>query len=298
MSAKNKKRDTHLEITQYMINALETVTPADFQAPFAKIASQQPPFNPMTEKYYNGINTFILWFQQSQQHYRSSEWGTFKQWKERNAQVRKGEESTIIIFYKSVEKKNTQGDEPEFYPCVRGYNVFNADQVEGYEPEPEIKNNAVDFGTVENIEQLDAFITATGAVVIDDQNLAAFNPIKDLIKMPNKDFFYGDNQRATENYYAVLLHELTHWAGDRKRVEYDFEGKTKLELKAFEELTAELGAAFLCSQFGIKQHGREDHAMYIKSWLQALKNDKKFIFKAAAQAQKRVDYLNWLQTVN
>ncbi|WP_221894325.1 zincin-like metallopeptidase domain-containing protein [Bathymodiolus japonicus methanotrophic gill symbiont] len=52
------------------------------------------------------------------------------------------------------------------------------------------------------------------------------------------------------------------------------------------ERCTELGSAFLCAQFEIKQQGRDDHARYIKSWLQALKNDKKFIFKASAQAQK------------
>ena len=66
------------------------------------------------------------------------------------------------------------------------------------------------------------------------------------------------------------------------------------ESYAFEELIAELGSAFLCAQLGIKQHGRDDHAIYLKSWLQALRNDKKYIFKASSQAQKAVDYLNQL----
>ncbi len=113
--------------------------------------------------------------------------------------------------------------------------------------------------------------------------------------MPPKDLFFDNGQSATENYYAVLLHELTHWTGGKTRLDREQVGHTTDEKKyAFEELIAELGSAFLCSHFRIKQHGREDHAMYIKSWLQALKNDKKFIFKAASQAQKAVDFLHGL----
>jgi antirestriction protein ArdC len=40
---------------------------------------------------------------------------------------------------------------------------------------------------------------------------------------------------------------------------------------------------------------REDHASYLASWLEVLRNDKRFIFSAAAHAQRAVDYLHGLQ---
>ena len=54
---------------------------------------------------------------------------------------------------------------------------------------------------------------------------------------------------------------------------------------------AELGAAFVSATIGIKLHDREDHAAYLASWLQALRNDKRCIFTAARLAQDASDWL-------
>ncbi|MCP3673854.1 MAG: integrase arm-type DNA-binding domain-containing protein [Gammaproteobacteria bacterium] len=204
--------------------------------------------------------------------------------------VRQLERQAIIVFYKRVEKKESQGDDPEFYNMLKSYNVFNADQVEGYEPATGEELGTL--GTVERIDQIEQFVSATGADIHEDKNMACYCPASDHIEMPSQNKFFETEQSATENYYAVLLHELTHWTGGKQRLNREQASQSKKESYAFEELIAELGSAFLCAQFEIKQQGRDDHARYIKSWLQALKNDKKFIFKASAQAQKAIDYLN------
>ncbi len=296
---KNKKKvkqDIYQEVTNYMIEALEKVSLDDYQAPFARLTSQQIPLNPMTDNSYHGINTLILWLEQQAKQFSSNEWGTFKQWKQKDANVKKGEKSSMIIFYKRVEKKDSDSEEPEFYNCLKSYRVFNADQVEGYEPTTGLEDG--NYETVENIEQIEKFVSGTGAVIKEEQDMACYNLLTDEISMPSKELFFECEQTATENYYAVLLHELTHWTGGSKRLDREQAGKQKTESYAFEELIAELGSAFLCSQFGINQKGREDHAMYLKSWLQALKNDKKFIFKASSQAQKAVNYLNEISGVS
>jgi Zincin-like metallopeptidase len=64
---------------------------------------------------------------------------------------------------------------------------------------------------------------------------------------------------------------------------------------AMEELVAELGSAFLCADLDLTPALREDHAAYIASWLEVLKNDKRAIFSAAAHAHKAADYLTGLQ---
>lgn len=284
------KKDIYQEITDYMINALETIELDQWQAPFARLTSQLLPLNPMTDKGYHGINTLILWLEQQAHQYSSNEWGTFKQWKEKGANVKKGEKSTMIIFYKRVEKKDTEEGEEEFYNCLKSYRVFNADQVENYEPTTGMESGT--FGTVERIGTIEQFINNTGVVVKENQLMACYNLNTDDIHMPDKSLFFEDEQSATENYYAVLLHELTHWTGATTRLNREQIGNMKTEAYAFEELVAELGSAFLCAQFGIKQQGREDHAAYLKSWLKGLRNDKKFIFKAASHAQKAVDFLN------
>ncbi len=287
------KTDIYQQVTNNIIEALEQVSLEDYNAPFARLTAELSPLNPITEKNYHGINTLILWLQQQAQGYKSNEWGTFRQWKEKGANVKKGEKSSMIIFYKRVEKKDeaSSSEDPEFYNCLKSYCVFNADQVEGYEPT--ITREIGDFGTVGRITEIEKFIAESGAVVKEDQNRASFVPSRDEINMPPKTLFFDNGQSATENYYAVLLHELTHWTGGKNRLDREQVGHSTDEKKyAFEELIAELGSAFLCSHFRIKQHGRDDHATYIKSWLQALKNDKKFIFKAASQAQKAVDFLH------
>ena len=287
------KKDIFQDVTNSIIDLLEKVNLKDYKSPFACLTSQQLPRNPMTEKPYNGINTLILWIEQQNRSFSSNEWGTFQQWKEKGIKVKKGEQSSRIVFYKLVEKKDAGDDDKKYYNCLKSYSVFNADQVEGYESSTGMEG--VDFEKVEHIDEIESFISSTGAVVKEGQNKACFNLVTDEISMPSKDIFYDNGQSATENYYAVLLHELTHWTGGSKRLDRDQTGSTKTETYAFEELIAELGSAFLCGQFNIKQKGRDDHAMYIKSWLQALRNDKKFIFKAASQAQKAVDYLNQYQ---
>ena len=64
---------------------------------------------------------------------------------------------------------------------------------------------------------------------------------------------------------------------------------------AAEELVAELGSAFLCADLGVTPEPREDHAAYLATWLEVLKNDKRAIFTAAAHAQRAADFLHGLQ---
>ena len=286
-------KDIYQEITNHIIEALEKVEVADYKAPFAMLASHGLPTNVITGNGYRGVNTLVLWLQQQKHQYVSHEWGTFMQWKEKGAQVRKGEKSTPIIFYRQVEKKEQEeeGDEPEFYPMVKSYNVFNAGQVDGCQSS--VVQEERTFSTVERIEHIECFIAASGAVIEEGKAGACYCPLTDIITMPGKALFLDNGQTATENYYATLLHELTHWTGGSKRLAREQSSyHADRQCYAFEELIAELGSAFICSKFGINQHGRDDHAIYIKSWLSALKQDKKYIFKAASQAQKAVDWLS------
>ena len=112
--------------------------------------------------------------------------------------------------------------------------------------------------------------------------------------MPNRELFSETaTSTATENYYSTSCHEHAHWTGLKSRLD-------RLELKnkkgyAFEELVAELSAAFLCNQLDISSEPRADHAQYLAGWLTALGSDTDYIFKAAAEAQKAVDFMDSLQ---
>ena len=124
----------------------------------------------------------------------------------------------------------------------------------------------------------------TGANIKHGGNSAYYRPSEDYINMPIKSDF---NDEA--GYYATLLHELTHWSGFEKRLNRELGNKFGSPKYAFEELVAELGAAFLCQDFKIQ--GELRHSGYIESWLKCLKDNPNAIFKAAALAQKAADYI-------
>ncbi len=293
------KRDIYQEITDKIVSVLDSINLNDYEAPFAGLAAQGLPANPVTEHSYRGINIPSLWIDQQEKKFTSNQWATFKQWKEKGAQVRKGQKGSPIIFYKTLTKteENEAGEETEFsLPMLRFYTVFNANQVDGYEHHQTAKPNGVDL--VERIASAEAFCAKTKADIRHGGGDAYYDRMGDFINLPETIHFVETKQAsATENYYATLLHELTHWTGASHRLDRD-KAKTRKDTDkyAFEELIAELGAAFLCSKLGIVQTQRDDHALYIKSWLQALKNDKKLIFKASAQAAKAVDFLDQLQS--
>ncbi len=112
--------------------------------------------------------------------------------------------------------------------------------------------------------------------------------------MPDRSAFTGNQDGTpTEHYYSTLFHEVTHWTGHKSRL--DRLSDRSREGYAFEELIAELGAAYQCRIFGIDLEPRADHAKYLGGWLKALKDDKRFIFKAAAAAQKAIGFCDSLQ---
>lgn len=296
---KNKtvKPDIHQHVTDQIITLLDEVDLDDYQPPFAGLAAQGLPFNPTTENHYQGVNILALWFNQQAKSYPSNQWATFKQWKDKGANVKKGEKGSRVIFYKTLVKseENERGEEEEKQiPMLRLYTVFNASQVDGYEDQ-----NAASAPVEDKVERLalvEQFCQQTRADIRTGENRAYYHKLEDFINMPPSASFLDTSQiSATEQYYSTLLHELTHWTGASKRLDRPgMATKIKAEDYAFEEVVAELGAAFLCAHHGITQTLPKNHAIYIKSWLQSLKEDKTHIFKAAAQAAKATHYLSEL----
>jgi hypothetical protein len=88
--------------------------------------------------------------------YGSSYWLTFNQAKERGGNVRKGEKSSMVVFWKQYETKDKQTGEPVKVPVLRYYNVFNAEQVEGIEIPDAVKFEPLDFKPIESAEQIAA----------------------------------------------------------------------------------------------------------------------------------------------
>ena len=243
--------------------------------------------NMLSQKAYQGVNRLILGLSSMVNGYEAPVWASFKQWQSIGATVRKGEKGTKIVFYSPVTKQNKQTGDVEAYNLLKAYYVFNASQVDGVT----IQAPTVPAKPFNAIEAAEARIKATGAVITHGGDSAFYAPSVDKINVPHKASFISE-----ASYYATVFHELTHWTGAEARCNRNLKGKFGNPLYAFEELVAEMGAAFLCQDYRIQ--GELRHAGYIESWLKVLKEDSKAIFKAAALAQKAVDHINGLNVEN
>ncbi|MEZ5801871.1 MAG: zincin-like metallopeptidase domain-containing protein [Rhizobiaceae bacterium] len=295
MSRNQQKFDVHQEVTNRIVAALETA--GEFQLPWIrnKGGSMKRPVNIASAKPYNGVNIVSLWVAAQACDYPSHLWGTYRQWQERGCQVRRGEKSSLIVFYKQLEyqQTNEQTGEAELAErmMARASFVFNAAQVDGFKLD-DTSQPLPGEPTFDPIERAEAFAKATGAKIEEGGDMACYIPAVDMIRIPERRRFTGTQTTTpVEGFYSTLCHELVHWSGVKERLDRDLTGRFGSESYAAEELVAELGAAFLCGDLGITPEPRADHAQYIAHWLKILKDDKKAVFTAASKASEAA---NWL----
>lgn len=239
---------------------------------------------------YRGINVLMLWAAATAQGFNAPLWLTYKQAQELGGQVRKGEKGSLVVYantIKRTEQDEATGEDMEReIPFMKGYTVFNAEQVDGLPAHfYAVQEPALD--PVARIARVETFFAFVGADIREGGNQAFYSMAEDRVQMPPFVAF-----KEPEAYYATLAHELCHWTKHPKRLDRDF-GRKRWgdEGYAMEELVAELGAAFVCADLALTPQPRTEHAAYIASWLKVLKDDKKAIFAAAAHAQRAADYL-------
>ncbi|MBY7933102.1 ArdC family protein [Vibrio furnissii] len=278
--AKATKSDFYETVTNSIISALEAgVKP--WSCPWEtniEAGISGLPYNLKSQNTYNGINVLLLWASATENRFSSPAWLSYKQAQEMGGQVRKGEKSTQIVFYKQVKKEDEQGKE-EIIPIMKTYAIFNLDQIDGIESPVIVEPKPIDTNDYSQYSHVEQVITDTGANIIVKGIKAFYRPSADFIVMPEKHLF-----KSAADYFATKLHELSHWTGAKHRLDRKGGNSFGDEAYAFEELVAELSSAFLCADLSVV--GEVQHASYIANWLRALKNDKRYIFKAAAQAAK------------
>ncbi len=243
---------------------------------------------------YSGINVLMLWSSAVAAGFAAPFWMTYRQSMELGAHVRKGEKGSLVVYANSLTRTETdeatgEDTEREIH-FMKGYTVFNVEQIEGlpahYYAKPEPR-----FSPIERIEHAETFFRNTKADIRHGGTRAYYAQEPDYIRMPPFEAF-----DTAESYYATLAHECTHFTKHPSRLARDFGRKTwGDEGYAEEELVAELGAAFLCADLELSLTPREDHAAYVAHWLTVLKNDKRAIFRAAAHAQRAADFLHGVQ---
>jgi len=286
-SIATEKQDVYRKVTDSIINAIEQGV-GNWRMPWHTSGKYAfSPINVTSHKAYRGINTLCLWAAAQAKGYESGDWGTYKQWQERGAQVLKGEKATTVVFWKFANDSNESqddGDQPVSSSRLiftRGYSVFNAAQVDGYTPKAD-----PDMPMPDRIAHADAFFEAIGANVQHGGNRAYYAADPDHIQMPPFGAFIENVA-----YYSTLAHEHTHWTAQSSRCDRQLGKRFGDNAYAAEELIAELGAAFTCAHLGLSTEPRKDHAQYIDSWLKVLKADKRAIFTAASKAQLAADFM-------
>jgi antirestriction protein ArdC len=289
---KDAKKAFHEQVAENLIEQLKKGV-APWQKPWKPgdlLAAL--PVNPTTGKRYRGINSLSL----MSRDYADPRWLTYKQAVSLGAQVRKGEKSTLVQYWKFTEehiKKDDSGN-PVLNnegqpikeqarlerPRVFYASVFNAEQVDNL---PELSIKAPDWDPLERAEQI---LRVSNAVIRHSEaDNAFYRPSTDSIHLPHKHQF-----PTPDRYYATALHELGHWTGHELRLNRDLSHPFGSEGYGREELRAEIASMLLSGELGIG-HDPGQHVAYVSSWIKALQEDPTEIFRAAADAEKIQDFV-------
>lgn len=283
----DSRRDIHEEVTQTIIDALERgVVP--WRSPILGRGAAGHPTNLDSGRPYAGINVFLLALNGWSAGFTSRYWLTFRQALAHGGAVRKGERSTLVVFWKLYETKDRQTGEATTIPVLKHYRVFNAEQCDGITT-PEVPTfEPTEFTPIERAQTIVAGYVG-GPALSHGGAKAFYRPGTDEVRLPEPTRFTG-----SEEYYSTLFHELAHSTGHSTRLDR----KLDTELRPFgsadyakEELVAEMASAFLSADAGIRPAVIENQAAYIGGWLKSLKDDRRLVVTAAGAAQKAADWI-------
>ena len=245
---------------------------------------------------YRGMNVIALWAATLESEFKSRHWFTFKQALALNACVRKGERGSYVVYYTELTGK--AGDQPspdeatDSRRILRGYTVFNADQIDGLPLDFYVKPDAelVPLSPINKTEdeaRLSALFAHIPVTIRYGGNRAFYSKSADYIQMPPREAFRDGSQ-----FWATLAHEASHATRHETRLNRDF-GQTRFGDAAYalEELVAELASAFIGAHIGLPADHIEDHASYIGGWLKALGDNPSAFLTAASKAQAAADWV-------
>ena len=277
-----KKSDVYARVTDEIVRAIEAGV-KDYEMPWHQRAGAGLPRNASTGNFYRGGNTVASVGHRTASRLCPTVLGDLPavgKARRPNSARRKGVGRRLLQAEESATDDEVLKGAGESRRILRGSFVFNAEQVDGWtHPEPASEDRT------EKLRRVDRLIESLGADIRYGSNMAYYSKMFDRINMPNRrEFIDRATSSATEGFYSVLLHEHMHWTGHTKRLNRDLSGRFGDSAYAMEELVAELGAAFLCADLGISVQPRRDHAAYVASWLQVLRQQKAAIFTAASTA--------------
>lgn len=306
--AKKTKKTVYDIITEKIIEQIESGTP-----PW-KAGWMRKHFNGFAKREYQGLNQLLLSWDMQVMEYISPVWFSFKQIQQLGGNIKKGAKSSMVIFNKKITAQNNDKDEekegkkddlevfdeseqgkdkqedrkdkkPKTFFLMRYYRVFNLDDVEGID-----KSKYVNLANTkeEKPENIVKGMQNDGLNIQYTGVQPCYIPSWDTVQIPDI-----GNFESTDSYYSSLFHEIAHSTGHESRLKRA--GVSNIDTGdkhqySYEELVAEIGAAFLMAETGMKIN-YENSSAYVKGWSQFIKNNKKAIFQASAEARKAVQYV-------
>lgn len=275
--------ETYERVTATLLSLIDGDDLLPWQKPWK--GGQQWARSMSTKREYNGVNRWVLTIT-AQANGWSPWFGTYKQIAALGGQVKKGEKSTLAIYWSIKEKIDKDTGVKSKFAMLRTFNLFSASQAEGLpekfyaKPEP--------TGTVSDDEAqtvFDTYVTTQGIPVVYGGSRASYSPKADRINLPEIGTF-----RSTEEFYGTAFHEATHSTGHESRLDRpDIQNFHHFgdEMYSREELVAELGAALILGTLGMdKPNVVANQAAYLKSWKSALASDPQALVWAAGRAEK------------
>jgi antirestriction protein ArdC len=290
-----KERNLYSEVTQRIIELIEQGT-LPWQKPWNDYGLAR---NYATGHIYTGINYILM----NNTGHTIPYFMTYKQVQERGGLVKAGSKAHMVVYFtlmfrdeneKTVEQNEAlirmdKGENMKVLKFIRYFNVFNIEDIENIEfdiktPETKPKER------IAKCEEIVANMPNPPHIKVIKANSAYYSVPDDTIHIPKIEQFI-----SKEEYYLTLFHELVHSTGHKKRLARkeicEAIGKGS-QAYGREELVAEMGASFLCATAHINPSTFiNNSAAYLSGWLEVLKVDSKFIFNAAAVAQKAVNYI-------
>ncbi len=279
--------DLYQTVTDQVLAMLDAGV-APWRSPILGRTDAGGPRNLASDKTYRGINTFLLAFAAYARGYDSAYWATFNQARTADGSVKKGEKSTLVVFWKKYDTIDKKTGKEISVPVLRYYNLFNLAQCEGITPPDAPVYIPTEFNPIAAAEAVVKDFAGCPAIFHGGSS-AFYRPSDDTVRMPEPTRF-----ATGEEHYSTLFHELSHATGHRSRLDRGFETCPRPFGSADygkEELLAEMSASFLCAHVGILPQVAENQAAYLAGWMKLLKGDKRLVVTAAGAAQKAADWI-------
>lgn len=248
------------------------------------------PQNFDSKRPYSGFNLLYLSALQLKYGWEYPYYLTLKKINARGWRIQKGEKGNLVVFWKATTISEVEEDTGEVkkktHRVLRYYWVWNVAQLVGPTPADFPDRGNDNKPLMDSEELISKFVQGLPEIKVGPPS---YSPKQDIIFLPKLSDF-----KNPESYYGTRFHETIHATGAGHRLNRQgVAGAINFgsDTYSLEELIAEMGAAFLSALSGISPENLKDHAAYVQAWLHKLKDNPTWVVKAAAQAQKAVNYL-------